>query len=718
MRTQVWPRGVPTAAIWSLQVQCCRWPPGIATGSSARYSVFHGPGILDPPGRVENLDADDRAVLIVVENHAGLVLVALRDRGVVEDHLKYVYLGVVRYFHSFLQYLATLLVRYAVTTSGSAAFSGWFDARVQHQMRRPLLFEKRESVLFLDAPGLQIHVNPLRVDCEVFESSVTLCTGAPRRPDTGSDMSALEIAREIKRRGHATWDWLKGRFAIIHVDLLERTIFFVTDRFGVHHICYLQQGETIFFSDRADTVPTPGKLELDSQALYDYVYFHVIPAPRTIFRGVSRLEPSQAVRFSSGGLQKGFWWQPHFDPDANADIGRLKSRFVELVHLAVEREITTDRIGSFLSGGTDSSTVTGLLCKITGRPVPSFSIGFDASGYDEMSFARIAARHFGSHLHEYYVTPEDLVNGIQRVAAYYDQPFGNSSALPAYYCALHAKTAGVEKLLAGDGGDELFGGNSRYAKQKVFDFYWTLPEALRIDLLEPMPCNREWPQRVPLLKKLVSYIQQARLPMPARMETYNLLNRFGANAIFTDRFLANIQQDEPSSLQHDVYTRQQAASLIDRMLAYDWRFTLADNDLPKVTGTSQLAVQAVGFPFLDDDLVDFSLRLAPSLKVRGLTLRFFFKEALRGFLPEEILRKRKHGFGLPFGPWLLQHEPLRTLARKALERTAERGITRCDLAQELFSFRLQQHPAYFGELIWILMMLEHWLDAKAPHYAV
>jgi asparagine synthase (glutamine-hydrolysing) len=154
------------------------------------------------------------------------------------------------------------------------------------------------------------------------------------------------------------------------------------------------------------------------------------------------------------------------------------------------------------------------------------------------------------------------------------------------------------------------------------------------------------------------------------------------------------------------------------MLAYDWRFTLADNDLPKVTGSADLAGQSVGFPLLDDDLVDFSLRLAPSLKVRGLTLRFFFMEALKGFLPEQILRKRKHGFGLPFGPWLVQHQPLRALARRALDLTVERGIIRRELTQELLSIRLQEHPGYFGEMIWILMMLEHWLEAKAPDCAV
>lgn len=600
----------------------------------------------------------------------------------------------------------------------SARFSGWLNAEGPLALQRPLRHEASGGVVRIEAPGLQIELDPSRVDCGIDESAVTLCTGAPRSAGANATLSALEIGREIGRRGLSDWAWLGGRFAVIHVDLAARTVILVTDRFNVHPICYLQQGPRIAFSDRADTVPMPGQPELEPQAIYNYLYFHVIPATRTIFRDVRRLEPSQVVRCGPGGRDEFTWWQPQFASAIPSNLDALKSRFLEVVHRAVEREATTVRIGSFLSGGTDSSTVAGMLCRVIGRPVPTFSIGFDAAGYDEMSYARIASRHFGTEQHEYYLTPEDVVDGIPRVAVQYDQPFGNSSALAAYLCALRAKEAGVEKLLAGDGGDELFGGNSRYAKQNVFDFYRTVPEALRNRLIEPILVDRRWARNVPVIKKAASYVEQARIPMPARMETYNVLDRFGARKVFTARFLESIEEGEPQALQRAVYSRARTGSLIDRMLAYDWRFTLADNDLPKVTGTTQLAGPTVGFPLLDDELVDFSLLLAPSLKVRGLTLRFFFKEALKGFLPDAIIRKRKHGFGLPFGIWLTRHEPLQAMARRALEQVAARGIIRAELARELLSTRLQEHAAYFGEMIWILMMLEHWLEAKAPDYAV
>ena len=173
---------------------------------------------------------------------------------------------------------------------------------------------------------------------------------------------------------------------------------------------------------------------------------------------------------------------------------------------------------------------------------------------------------------------------------------------------------------------------------------------------------------------------------------------------------------EPRDLQREVYQRSSADSIIDRMLAYDWRFTLADSDLPKVRFTSQLAGEAVGFPFLDDDLVTFSLGLPASMKVRHLALRHFFKVALRDFLPLETIRKKKHGFGLPFGPWLLKDQALFRFATAALEELTERKFIRQELVHDLLSARLNEHSGFYGEMVWVLMMLEHWLKRHAPAF--
>ena len=155
---------------------------------------------------------------------------------------------------------------------------------------------------------------------------------------------------------------------------------------------------------------------------------------------------------------------------------------------------------------------------------------------------------------------------------------------------------------------------------------------------------------------------------------------------------------------------------VNRTLAFDWRYTLAESDLPKVRGTTQLAGVGVGFPFLDDELLAFSMRLPAEYKLKGLKLRWFFKEALRGFLPDEILTKKKQGFGLPFGVWATQHAALNSLAVDSLRSFGQRGIVRPQFIDTLLKLHLPAHPGYYGEMVWILMMLEQWMQKHAPAF--
>jgi asparagine synthase (glutamine-hydrolysing) len=207
--------------------------------------------------------------------------------------------------------------------------------------------------------------------------------------------------------------------------------------------------------------------------------------------------------------------------------------------------------------------------------------------------------------------------------------------------------------------------------------------------------------------------------MPDRLQTYNLLLRMGLDEVFPAEFLEQIDAMEPERHQRETWTACPAnASLVNKMLAYDWRYTLAENDLPKVIGSARLAGIDVGFPFLDSRVLDFSLKLPTSYKLKGLKLRWFFKEALRGFLPDEILTKSKHGFGLPFGEWAVQDPALQRLARDSLHALASRGMVRPDFIEKLLQQLLPQHPGYYGEMVWILMMLEQWLRSHAPNWKV
>ena len=550
---------------------------------------------------------------------------------------------------------------------------------------------------------------------DVFQSGEQLaCVWGPGRFIDAelADLAARRgiahaVAHGYARRGVDVLRALSGSFALAVIDNANRETLLATDKLGTRPLHYAELGDTLVFASALDAINSfPGApSDVDLQAIYDYVHYHMVPAPRTIYAGRRRLLPGSFVRWRNGKAETAVYWEMRFVENEERPFQDLKARFLDALRTSVRDAVVDGTTGTFLSGGTDSSTIAGMLGQVTGEPARTYSIGFEAEGYDEMHYARIAARHFGTNHHEYYVTPDDVVAAIPRIAAVHDQPFGNSSAVPTFYCAKLAKADGVETLLGGDGGDELFGGNERYAKQYLYSLYSDLPGALRNGLIEPIVFRAP---AIGIAGKVQRYMRHASEPMPGRYDNYNFLSRLGAANVFTGEFLSSVDQTAPQAQTTDAYERAHARTLINRMLALDLRFTLADNDLPKVLRSCELAGVDVRFPMLDDAVVAFSARLEPSLKLKRTQLRFFFKEALRGFLPEEIIRKKKHGFGLPFGPWMRTHPRLQQLVTGSLESLKQRGIIRSDFIDQLLSQRIGEHAAYYGTMAWVLMMLEQW----------
>lgn len=540
--------------------------------------------------------------------------------------------------------------------------------------------------------------------------------GHPRlREGDDSTSDPIALARAIAKNGAATLPALGGDFALAAWDAARSWGLLAIDRIGVHQLVYAHVDGSLAFASTLDVLAAhPGvNAELSPQAIFDYLYFHVCPGPRTIYRDLRRLPPGHYLEFGpTGRSEPRPYWQMRFDEDRSADLDALKRCFVELLRDAVASASDGASCGAFLSGGTDSSTVSGMLGRTSGARARTFSIGFDAAGYDEMEFARIAVRHFDCDHHEYYVTPSDVVAAAPRIAAYYDQPFGNASAIPAYYCAKLARDSGVERLLAGDGGDELFGGNERYAKQQLLGIYRRIPGPLRSVLVEPLVLSTPLFRSLPGLRKLHSFVEQASPPMPLRYESRNLLDYLGIERVLAPEFLAAVDRTHPHALLREAYAPYAECSLINQMLGIDLRFTLADSDLPKVTRMCELAGTDVAFPLLDERLIEFSAQLPADLKLRGTQLRWFFKEALRDFLPPAIITKQKHGFGLPVGAWLVEHAQLRNLAAQAIDSLRPHRIVRPEAVDDLFRRRLHEHPRFFGTMVWVLMMLGLWLDSR------
>lgn len=526
---------------------------------------------------------------------------------------------------------------------------------------------------------------------------------------------AKVLADGCQSKGGSIFADLEGEFIFCMLNEDTGVAILTVDRMCTRSLSYQVSGETLIFSTSADAIikhPLANS-EISSQSLFNYIYFHMVPSPDSIYKDQQRLLPGQYLTFKKGEVKLGLYWKAAFDKIEKRPFNELKLQLRDMLRSSVREAAGGQEVGAFLSGGTDSSTIAGVLGEVTGQPARTYSIGFEAKGYDEMEYARIAAKHFSTQHNEYYVTPDDVVAAIPEIAAVFDQPFGNASAIPAFYCARMAKTDGLTRILGGDGGDELFGGNERYAKQHLLSYYKHLPLVLRKRLLEPIAFGIAGSEKLALMRKARSYIEQAMTPMPARMVNYNLLRRYGYETVFTQDFLATIDLARPSELLGEAYHQAQTESMINNMLAFDFKITLADNDLPKVVKACELAGMSVGFPLISNEMVEFSTRLEPQLKLKGTKLRYFFKESLRGFLPDEVLAKQKHGFGLPFGVWLHENQLLKSMAADSLVDLKARQIVRADFIDQLLDQYLKEHASYHGTMIWILMMLEYWFKLRA-----
>ncbi|RJG50647.1 asparagine synthetase B family protein [Motilimonas pumila] len=503
-------------------------------------------------------------------------------------------------------------------------------------------------------------------------------------------------------------DTLNGSFVLLAYQNERLSLF--TDPFASQGIYYCQLGERFMFANKLGLLlqQLPQMPELDPQAIYHYLYFHMIPSPDTIYQGIKKMRPGEKLEFDKGQLTTHNYFQPQFVEQTGTSHTKLAEQLQHTLADAVARNVDTGSTGSFLSGGLDSSTITGLLNQQQPQS-PSFSIGFDVEKYNELPWARLTSRHFNSQSHEYTVTADETADIIPIIAAGQDEPFGNSSVIPTYFCARFAQQQGQQVLLAGDGGDELFAGNERYAKQQVFELYHKLPRPLRQQVFDRSG-QSSWCQRTKGLQKLASYVNQANVPLPDRLQSYNFIHRMGAKHFLKQDFIESIHLAQPDKMNRTRYHQPANASSLNRMLWLDWKHTLADNDLKKVSNMCQLAGVEVRYPMLDREVVDLSCQIPSNMKLPFGKLRHFYKQSFKSFLPLELQTKPKHGFGLPFGMWAKQHKGLQSLAQSGIATLSDMDIFNPDLLHQVTHLHQQEHAEYYGEMMWILMMLGLWMQ--------
>ncbi len=522
---------------------------------------------------------------------------------------------------------------------------------------------------------------------------------------------AAALIKAYQRYGSECLQQLEGFFLLAVLEPASRSALLAIDRMGTYPLAYTltTSGELIFGSSLDAIQQHPCVVtNINPQALYAYTYFHAIPSPLTIYDNIRKLEPAQYIQLKDGRIKEKRYWLPDFQSSPGDSMKTLSEELRDTLRTVVSQYDACGITGTFLSGGIDSSTVSGVLAELNPESVPAYSIGFSAEGYDEMFYARIAAKQYGLEHYEYYVTPEDVADALPMVANAYDEPFGNSSAIPSYFCARLAKENGTQVMLAGDGGDELFAGNSRYAEQKLFAIYGQLPAWIRHKILEPTFLNSQLIRKFYPTRKIARYIEHSLVKMPDRMQNYNFLHMFSPASIFEPEFLDSIDINGPLEMLRNIYDEAPTESMLNRMLYMDWKFTLADNDLRKVNKMCELAGIRVCYPLIDDRMVSLSTKVPPKLKLKGLQLRYFFKQAQKNFLPDSILKKSKQGFGLPFGEWLKTSPVLQDTVYDSLNDLSNRKIYRKQFINELIDKHRKGHAAYYGTMVWVLSMLEQW----------
>jgi asparagine synthase (glutamine-hydrolysing) len=509
---------------------------------------------------------------------------------------------------------------------------------------------------------------------------------------------------------------LHGTFAIILYDHNQRTLKAWTDHFGAERLVFRECYESLLVGTNLQSIaahrPRPS---ISSAAIQEYLLYTCIPTPHAIYQGISKVPPGHQL-VSRPAIRTHRYWDIAYDessdlpPQESTWVSQTQEEVRSAVALSLKNVAASNTTGCFLSGGTDSSSIAGFVGRLTAKSPQTFSIGFDDPRYNEIQYARIAAKHFSADHHEYFVKPEDIPAVVQQAAQVYDEPFGNSSIVPTYYCARLAADHGVTHLLAGDGGDELFGGNSRYVADRVFQRYSRIPPWVRQSVIEPGVSRAARWTRLRFANLAASYVRRSNVPVPDRYFSYSFISSVPGRELFTTDFLAAVDGVDPLVAARSHFNSAPASSELNRWLYLDLKITIADNDLRKVMTMSRLAGVTPRFPFLNPTLAEFTGRIPVNLKVRGSRLRYVFKKAMEEHLPQQIIIKRKHGFGLPYSMWLAESRSLRDFTFDILDsvQCRQRGYFRPGLLDWLWSQYESVHRVYYGEVLWMLLMLELW----------
>ncbi|RXR00886.1 asparagine synthetase B family protein [Pseudoxanthomonas composti] len=503
----------------------------------------------------------------------------------------------------------------------------------------------------------------------------------------------------------------RGRFAqVAWGGAAEEAFLATTDHFGSLPLYwYARDGHFAIATDLRLLLDAPGvRRQPDLQAVYHYLNFACIPAPLTICADIRRVMPGTRLQLSLQGAHADRYYLPEYPADLHggdhALAKALRERMIDSVRAhRPDKDMTW---GCFLSGGTDSSSITSILA--SDGQVKTCSIGFEEAGYDELEFARIASRACGAEPYTERVDRDRALDMLDTVIQAYDQPFGNASAVPTLACAQLGQQLGMTVMLGGDGGDEIFGGNERYAKDKLMERFYRLPaplKALGVAIGNAVGGGSNW-----TLNRVRNYTRRGAMPNPDRFYQDDAFASEYYEALLTPAFRAQVDRDASLDYMRQTYAEGGPVDPLNQIMRLDLAMAIAQNDLVKVHRACRHHGVAARFPYLDKALVAFCGRLPADAKLRGTQKRWLFKQAMVGILPTDILKKPKQGFGLPIAVWMKEPGPMQTRVRQVLldERTQARGWIEPAFVSRLVEMHMAGGADHSAAL-WQLLVLELWM---------
>ncbi len=497
---------------------------------------------------------------------------------------------------------------------------------------------------------------------------------------------------------------LRGMFAFAIWDNRQRKLFLARDRFGKKPLHYLYDGKKLVFGSEIKSILEVPEVrpEVNRPAIVNYLAYGYTPDPDTLFKGISKLPPGHTLSWVDSKIHINQYWDLHFKPEQPP---RQETFYLDevdrLLHEAVKIRLISDvPLGAFLSGGIDSSLVVAMMARQTNEPVKTFSIGFDEGRYNELTYARMVAKRYGTEHYEEIVKPDaDVV--ISDLIGVFDEPFADSSAIPTYYVSRLARRH-VTVALSGDGGDELFAGYDRYLDSSFSVHTDQIPLAARRLLLGGL--SRLLPECFYGINTM-RYLAADKDARYVIKMTGGLSSRY--HRVFSNNLMNEAGSADPTPALQQYLKRVQGLDVITRRQYADIKRYLAGDILTKVDRTSMLVSLEARAPLLDHKLAEFAATIPTSVKVRGRSLKHVLKTLARRYLPDEMIDRPKMGFAVPVAEWInrewrdMSHELV--LGNRALERN---NFNPRYLQRIMDEHRRGRRN--HGGSIWALMVLEMW----------